>query len=732
MNQEILEKYLVNSTEMILETTDEFLNKFSVQNLRNEELVKIFNEVLKHSEQIGEESSLGSVYNFDTDKVLKVVFVCPESQFINNLAYQMCFLAQEGDLIFRVPNTQTGKKVVIMPGYISEAIISVLLTKYLKYTPSFTKTLSVQYDPEGYQKPLYILQEKLYDMTPVIKSRLNFLQAIFQITHALYIGQELGRYVHYDLHVKNMMIRPVKTVRGYEIGDGRYIYMNSQFDTVLIDYGLNRMETKEDIISPQTIISYGGREWTEYNEFNPYVDIFTLIFDMERKAKGLVNNYTQFPWKTPEEVEETFRELWLAFINPSPTIESVDEQKEFINDWLYYVLGGSTWRPMPEKLAITWKHPKSGRITRISRAREMLSKITYMMELDLPIEKDGEIIEINTDGDIVDYLTNYDYYFSNYILGLKDVQVYSLPSSKICMKTNYYNYTLKNNDKISDVVNIFTFEPGFLNNFKDRIQLEYQPYNLKKGGDLNDQYIHLAIIDPVKGKEQGYKFNFDCCKIDIRNYLQDTKIKSGIAMNTSFFDIKNTYLPVGPFRSKGFVSDGDIPYEYKEYYGILGINEEGDLEINTLKNEGQYKDVVSAGPLLLQNGEFKVTPELLSNPIFQCDINNPDMNISDCMSIQPGELSHSANVNPRSAIGITIDGRVLFVRVEGRNARGTGMDLLQLAQLMKIFECVNAINLDGGGSSKLIWRAPGSKTISISDPASVSSYPIGTLISYIK
>lgn len=56
----------------------------------------------------------------------------------------------------------------------------------------------------------------------------------------------------------------------------------------------------------------------------------------------------------------------------------------------------------------------------------------------------------------------------------------------------------------------------------------------------------------------------------------------------------------------------------------------------------------------------------------------------------------------RSAIGITHTGKVLFVTVDGRSRESSGMNLPELASLMKELGARDAMNLDGGGSTTLV------------------------------
>jgi hypothetical protein len=87
-------------------------------------------------------------------------------------------------------------------------------------------------------------------------------------------------------------------------------------------------------------------------------------------------------------------------------------------------------------------------------------------------------------------------------------------------------------------------------------------------------------------------------------------------------------------------------------------------------------DVLGGNPLLVVNGVVK----------------SADVDRNDAFS----------GPNPRTAVGQTPDGRLLVVVVDGREYGGSaGMSLRQLADFLQALGAVNAINLDGGGSSTL-------------------------------
>ncbi|WP_309123278.1 phosphodiester glycosidase family protein [Paenibacillus sp.] len=68
-------------------------------------------------------------------------------------------------------------------------------------------------------------------------------------------------------------------------------------------------------------------------------------------------------------------------------------------------------------------------------------------------------------------------------------------------------------------------------------------------------------------------------------------------------------------------------------------------------------------------------------------------------------------VHPRTAIGTKADGTVVLFEIDGR-APGfsEGVETVELAKIMRDIGVVNAVNLDGGGSSTFIARLPGEST----------------------
>ena len=60
--------------------------------------------------------------------------------------------------------------------------------------------------------------------------------------------------------------------------------------------------------------------------------------------------------------------------------------------------------------------------------------------------------------------------------------------------------------------------------------------------------------------------------------------------------------------------------------------------------------------------------------------------------------------NPRTAIGIYEDGHYVFVVSDGRTDESEGLSLYELAEFLQELGVETAYNLDGGGSSTMVYQ----------------------------
>lgn len=93
----------------------------------------------------------------------------------------------------------------------------------------------------------------------------------------------------------------------------------------------------------------------------------------------------------------------------------------------------------------------------------------------------------------------------------------------------------------------------------------------------------------------------------------------------------------------------------------------------------EVDDAIHAGPVLMHDGKIRVT----SNEEVFFGSTIPD-------------------IHPRTAAGYRNSGELVLLVVDGRQVDSRGVDLQELAILMRDLGCVEAINLDGGGSSAMV------------------------------
>ena len=135
------------------------------------------------------------------------------------------------------------------------------------------------------------------------------------------------------------------------------------------------------------------------------------------------------------------------------------------------------------------------------------------------------------------------------------------------------------------------------------------------------------------------------------------------------------------------------PFVFQEPVGFI---KDSSLKISAgqfnAKKKWKMRTAVGGGPVLLQNGEIKIT-------------NNEELKFA-------GKAIDDQH--PRTCMGYTTDGRLIVMVIEGRHPGiAEGATLKQEARLLKDIGCIEALNLDGGGSSCMLIN--GKETITPSE-----------------
>lgn len=99
-------------------------------------------------------------------------------------------------------------------------------------------------------------------------------------------------------------------------------------------------------------------------------------------------------------------------------------------------------------------------------------------------------------------------------------------------------------------------------------------------------------------------------------------------------------------------------------------------------------DVVNGGPTLVENGQVDVTAK-----------RDGMVRTNDSNSFFYGWVHKR---NPRTFAGVDTQGRTLLVTADGRQTTSLGLSLNEEAHVAKSLGMVNAMNLDGGGSTTMV------------------------------
>lgn len=109
--------------------------------------------------------------------------------------------------------------------------------------------------------------------------------------------------------------------------------------------------------------------------------------------------------------------------------------------------------------------------------------------------------------------------------------------------------------------------------------------------------------------------------------------------------------------------------------GFLAIYKDDSLDLNW-EHTIHAQDIISTGPVMVLAGINQEIPK--------------DAFCNDR--------------HPRTAVGKKSDGTIVLLVVDGRSNESAGMSIPELQKLMKWLGCIDAINLDGGGSTTMFIK----------------------------
>lgn len=188
-----------------------------------------------------------------------------------------------------------------------------------------------------------------------------------------------------------------------------------------------------------------------------------------------------------------------------------------------------------------------------------------------------------------------------------------------------------------------------------------------------DQTVNALRIDLTSGHELHLQAHDGCERVaDVGG---DIGAFAGI--NTSFFD--GSCDPIVLFKSDGELIGTNTMGEQQRSLGWTAMS---DVRMDWIARGADWPAVDNAVA-----GAFSLVRGGVAGPE-----TGPDIAATSSLATAQ---------HPRTALGLTAEGELLLVTVDGRTAAGDGMSGPQLAELMVELGATEAINLDGGGSTTM-------------------------------
>ncbi|XP_039974816.1 N-acetylglucosamine-1-phosphodiester alpha-N-acetylglucosaminidase isoform X2 [Xiphias gladius] len=204
-------------------------------------------------------------------------------------------------------------------------------------------------------------------------------------------------------------------------------------------------------------------------------------------------------------------------------------------------------------------------------------------------------------------------------------------------------------------------------------------------------YGHMTVVhDPLRTVSVLEPGGPGGCGMNQRASVEETAEAAGClyAQNAGFFNTKSGKC-LG-----NVVSDGRMVQDSGGVQNAqFGIRKDGTLTFGYLSQEdvldqsNPFVQLVSGVVWLLRNGEVYINQSLEA----ECDTTQETGLFRTFVDV----------VSARTAVGHDAEGKLILFQIDGQT-RIRGMSLWEMAEFLKKYGVINAINLDGGGSSTYV------------------------------
>ncbi len=247
--------------------------------------------------------------------------------------------------------------------------------------------------------------------------------------------------------------------------------------------------------------------------------------------------------------------------------------------------------------------------------------------------------------------------------------------------------------------------------FRELQETEWQSRTISEGITLRSavtnlfnsaQAIYVVEIDTAGG---AFEFGVAAAGPPLVTSAFAVQEKAMVAVNATFFNMKEGY-------NVHYVKVDD---------SIVATTDEKEFGIRAtglFTAEGEEADISLWGPEREDAGIVSAEDAIVSGPLL----------IDDRVNLPLDSINFNTNRHPRTMVGITGNGRLLFVVVDGRQpGYADGMSLFELRALAHSLGCTDALNLDGGGSTTLVIAGEGSNGV-VNRPSGKVERPVPSIL----
>ena len=217
-----------------------------------------------------------------------------------------------------------------------------------------------------------------------------------------------------------------------------------------------------------------------------------------------------------------------------------------------------------------------------------------------------------------------------------------------------------------------------------------------EGGTVIGQYSDSKTSITLK-QYREYDSNIYVADVTVSDA---SDLKTALANNTYGRNITDTTSDMATNNNAVLAINGDYYGARQSGYvirnGKLYRDTSGNRDALVIQKNGEFKFVSeseTSASELLQDGALQV---FSFGPVL---LNNGEISVGE-----NDEVGMAMASNPRTAIGYLGNNHYVFVVSDGRTSESAGLSLYELASFMKELGVKDAYNLDGGGSSTMVFK----------------------------